>query len=73
MPGRTEKRRAAWLWTGMAKSQEVLSETTPLVHPLQGKGTARSGNCSRSYQAASRRPGFVLGRKKLAALVQALS
>ena len=32
-----------------------------LVHPLQRKGTARPGNRRGSYQAPSRRPGFVLG------------
>lgn len=72
MPGGTEGRGAAWLRERVAESQEVLPETSSLVRPLQGKGTARPGNRCGSYQAASRRPGLILGRKKLAAFVQAL-
>lgn len=42
-------------------SQKVLPKTPPLVRPMQRERTARPGNRRGSYQAASRRPGFVLG------------
>lgn len=72
MPGRTEERGAAWLQERVAESQEVLPEASPLVRPMQRERTARPGNSRGSYQAASRRPGLVLGRNELAAPVQEL-
>ena len=72
MPGRTEERGAARLRERVAESQEVLSESSSMVCPMQKERTARPGNGRGSYQAASWRPGLVLGRKELADFVQEL-
>lgn len=69
---RTKERSAAWLRERVAESQEVLPETSSLVRPMQRERPACPGNRCRSYQAASRQPEFVLGRKELAAPLQEL-